>query len=217
MTRFKIFFRKSFITGFLVVVPLALSIWILWSGTIWLDEIILGFVRGSLGLSSAWNPSSYLPFKFYIPGIGIFSVVILLVVIGAFTRIYFVNYFISLGERFIGRIPLLSNLYSGLKQLLNTIFSSSKEKFNKVVLVEFPRKGIYAIGFVTGVSKGELQERTQQKVYNIFMPTTPNPTSGFYFMYPENEIIELDMTVEEAFKVIISGGIVSPPMRKKIP
>ena len=109
------------------------------------------------------------------------------------------------------RIPLVRILYAGVKQLLETIFLQKTNAFKRVALVEYPRRGAYVIGFITGESKGEVQDKTDKDMINVFIPTTPNPTSGFYILIPEDEVLMLNMTVEDAFKLIISGGIVSPP------
>ena len=210
MNKTKGFLKKSFFSGFLVVVPIIGSVWLLWSFILWIDQKVVGVLE-SFGFPEKWNPSFYLPFD--IPGLGIFVLFVGLVTVGALARFYFINYFITLGERLINRIPFFSNIYSAMKQLFSSIFSEKKDRFSKVVLVEFPRKGVYALGLITGVTEGELQLKTVQKVYNVFLPTTPNPTSGFFIMFPEDEMSVLDMTVEDAFKVIISGGIVTPPLK----
>jgi uncharacterized membrane protein len=108
------------------------------------------------------------------------------------------------------RIPFVSPLYKAVKQLVETLLSGSTRDFKRVVLIEYPRKGVYGLAFVTGVSVGEIQRKTEKKCINVFVPTTPNPTSGFYLILPEEDVIPLDMSVEDAFKVLISGGIINP-------
>jgi uncharacterized membrane protein len=110
----------------------------------------------------------------------------------------------------VERIPLVRILYAGVKQLLETIFLQKTDAFKRVALVEYPRRGTYVIGFITGESKGEVQDKTDKNMINVFIPTTPNPTSGFYMLVPDDELVVLNMSVEDAFKLIISGGIVSP-------
>ncbi len=206
------FLKKSLLTGILIVVPVIGSAWLLIIFVGWIDSMALQ-VWSFFGIPQSWNPNRYLPFE--LPVFGLLTAAIALIFVGALARLYFINYFISLGERLIHKIPLLRSLYKGIKQFMNTLFANRKDRFNKVVLVEFPKDGVYSVGFVTGVTAGELQVKTEKKFYNVFMPTCPNPTSGFFMMYPEDAVIELDMTVEDAFKVIISGGILTPPIRTK--
>lgn len=117
---------------------------------------------------------------------------------------------VHLGEKIVDRIPLARIIYVGVKQLLEALFFQKTKAFEKAALIEYPRRGIYAICFITGESKGEVQCKTNKNMINVFVPTTPNPTSGFYILIPENELIILNMSVEDAFKLIVSGGIVSP-------
>lgn len=145
-----------------------------------------------------------------IPGLGIFIVIFGVFIVGVLVRNYVGGKIVAFGENIVYRIPLIRPLYSAVKQLLTAIFSQSNDTFKRVILIEFPRKGIYSIAFVTGMPRGEIQEKTHQRVINVFLPTTPNPTSGFYLLIPESEIIPLTMTVEEAFKLLVSGGIVAP-------
>jgi uncharacterized membrane protein len=121
---------------------------------------------------------------------------------------------VRLGEKIVDRIPLARVLYVGVKQLMEALIYQKTKAFQKAALIEYPRKGVYAIAFITGESRGEIQQLTEKKMINVFVPTTPNPTSGFYILIPEDELKILDMTVEEAFKLIVSGGIVSPPDTK---
>ncbi|MGE9295691.1 MAG: DUF502 domain-containing protein, partial [Puniceicoccales bacterium] len=131
---------------------------------------------------------------------------------------YFIGrIFITLGEKFIDRLPFVNTVYKTVKQIVDTFSKQQKAVFQKVVLTEYPRKGVYVIGFLTSEAKGEIQERTGADVVNIFVPTTPNPTSGFLLIVPREEITEMDMTVAEGMKVIVSGGAVIPPFPKAIP
>lgn len=158
-------------------------------------------------LPEPYNPKRLIPFP--IPGLGIVVVVLLVFVIGVLVKNYVGSRIVEFGERIVYQIPLVRPIYSAVKQLLVAIFSQTGEGFERVVLIEYPRKGIYALGFVTGVSRGEVQEMTEQRVLNVFLPTTPNPTSGFYLLVPDTDIIPLKISVEDAFKLIISGGLVS--------
>ena len=115
-----------------------------------------------------------------------------------------------MGEKFITKIPLVKNVYAAVKQISDAMLTSTRKSYTRVVLIEYPRKGIYTLAFVTGISRGEVQDKTQSNVINLFVPTTPNPTSGFYLMVPDTDVIDLDMSVEDAFKLLISGGMISP-------
>jgi len=126
------------------------------------------------------------------------------------TKSYLGNKAVSLGEKLVGKIPLVRGIYNALKQLVEAVLSDKGESFKRAVLLEYPRKGLYSVAFVTGESRGEVQSKTLPKCINLFVPTTPNPTSGFYIMVPEDDVVYLDMTVEDAFTLIISGGVLSP-------
>ncbi|MDY6862623.1 MAG: DUF502 domain-containing protein [Thermodesulfobacteriota bacterium] len=198
-------FKKYFFTGILAAVPITLTIIILGTILKWMDQI-LRFIP------SAYHPDTYLPF--HIPGIGFFFTVILIIVIGFLTRSYLGKKFISISEGLVARIPLVRNIYTGIKQILEAIFSVEKDKFSRVVLLEYPRKGIYSLAFVTSVTNNDIQTITKENMINVFVPTTPNPTSGYFLMVPEKDTFPLKISVESAFKVIISGGIFADPSKK---
>jgi uncharacterized membrane protein len=122
---------------------------------------------------------------------------------------------LAFSERVMGRIPLVKGIYGLFKQVADTVLNTDRQGFRKVVLIEYPRRGIWSVGFVTGVSQGEVQAMTDRHMLNVFVPTTPNPTSGYYILVPEEDAREMDMNVEEAFKLIISGGMVTPPDRPR--
>lgn len=204
MKKIKDFLKNNFIAGFLILVPIGAAFtligWIIGKS----DQIIQL-------LPHAARPETYLGFK--IPGLGLLLTFLIIVLIGVLGRIYFVKFFLRVGERLIKKIPFISAVYSAVKQLMDTIFvaRAGKTDQRKVVIVEFPRKGLYSVGFLTSVAKGITQEKTKETVVNVFVPTTPNPTSGFLVLVPQEDVISTDMTVEDAFKLIMSGGIVSPP------
>jgi len=163
-------------------------------------------------------PTKYLPETYlhiHVPGLGLILVVILVFVIGLLARNIVGRKIVRLGENIVDRIPLVRVLYAGVKQLLEPLFLQKTDAFKRVALLEYPRRGAYVLGFITGESKGEVQSKTSKNMINVFVPTTPNPTSGFYILIPEDELILLNMSVEDAFKLIISGGIVSPPEARK--
>jgi len=192
--------RGYFITGLLTVVPLSFTVYVI-------SIILKNSDRIFNLLPEPYNPKHLIPFP--IPGLGVVVVVLLVFFIGVLVRNYVGSRIVEFGERIVYRIPLVRPIYSAVKQLLVAIFSQTGEGFERVVLIEYPRRGIYALGFVTGVSRGEVQEMTEERVLNVFLPTTPNPTSGFYLLVPETDIIPLKISVEDAFKLIISGGLVS--------
>ncbi len=158
-------------------------------------------------------PAKYVP---EIPGLGFILAVILISAVGLLTRNFAGRKVVQLGENMVDRIPLVRIIYSGVKQLLEAFFVQKTAAFRRVALLEYPRRGVYVIGFITGESRGEVQRKTDKNMINVFVPTTPNPTSGFYVLIPEDELVGLDMTIEDAFKLIISGGIFTPPEGTKM-
>lgn len=205
MKRLRTILRNYFLTGLLVVVPISVTCYVIWILIKAVDSI-LKFV-----------PAKYLPETYLnipIPGLGLSFVVIIVFAVGLLTRNIIGSKMIHLGEKIVERIPLASILYVGVKQLMEALIFQKTKAFHKAALIEYPRRGIYAIAFITGESRGEVQQSTEKKMINVFVPTTPNPTSGFYILVPEDEMKILDMSVEEAFKLIMSGGILSPPDEK---
>jgi len=192
--------KRNFLAGLLVLLPISLTVYIILFLLRTMDKILKY-------LPPKYNPETYLPFR--IPGLGFLFVIVIILLTGFLARNYIGNKLIELWENIVNKIPFIRAIYLAIKQLIETIFMKEKD-FNKVVLVQYPRKGIFALGFTTSQTKGEPVEKVQKKLINVFMPTTPNPTSGFYLLVPEEELIFLDMSVEEAFKLIISGGIVHP-------
>ncbi len=194
-------FKRYFITGLLVVVPLYITVYAL--------LFVAGIMDNAMNfLPRFLRPQSYLPF--HIPGLSILVSVIIVSIIGLFTQNFIGSWLVGFSERFMIKIPFVRVIYNSTKQFLDTFLNKGHQGFSKVVLFEFPRKGIWALGFMTGDTKGELKSRTDLTTINVFLPTTPNPTSGFYIMVPKDEAIELDMHIEDAFKVIMTGGIVVP-------
>jgi len=201
LKRIKDRIRGYFIAGLLTVVPLSITVYVI--------TLLLKNADRVLNLiPDRFNPKAYLPFP--LPGLGVILVVAAIFVIGVLVKNYVGGKIVDFGERIVYQIPLVRPIYTSVKQLLVAIFSSPAGSFKRVVLVEYPRRGIHALGFVTGVAFGEVQEMTTEKVLNVFLPTTPNPTSGFYLLVPEKDTIPLQMNVEDAFKLLISGGLVGP-------
>ncbi|MCP4714916.1 MAG: DUF502 domain-containing protein [Deltaproteobacteria bacterium] len=184
--------RRYFISGLLVVVPVALTIYIL--------ALVIKFTDRLYPLLKAYLPV-------YIPGFGIIVTFIIIILVGLITTNYLGKKLLGLGEKIIERIPIVKEIYQPIKQISVALFSLEHKNFRRVVLIEYPRKGIYTLVFVTGRAKQELCDKTGRKLLNVFVPTTPNPTSGFYLMVPEDDTISVDMDTEEAFRLIVSGGM----------
>ena len=193
--------KTIFLTGIAAIIPVGLTVYILFHMIRMMDNLLKV-------IPPRFQPDDLLPF--HIPGLGVIITIILIFVIGLITKSYIGNKAVMLGEWFVSKIPLVRSIYQATKQLVDAVFSEKSQSFKKVVLIEYPRKGMYAVAFVTGEARGEVQAKTAQKCINVFVPTTPNPTSGFYIMAPEDDVIHMDMTVEDAFKLIISGGIIFP-------
>lgn len=163
-------------------------------------------------------PSKYHPDMLigaHIPGLGIIVTVTLIFLCGLVTRSYIGDKIVSSGENLVDRIPFVRSIYKGIKQISDNMLMDQRSSFKKVVLVEFPRKGIYTIGFVTGMPSVEVQKKTGQNSISVFVPTTPNPTSGYLVIVPEEDLVHMDMSVEEALTFIISVGIITPADRAK--
>lgn len=198
--------RTYFLTGLLVVVPIGITIFIL--------RFVIGKLDDMLAvIPPAFHPQTYIPFP--VPGLSLIIMLITVMIIGMVTRNILGRKLVRLGENIVDKIPLVRSIYLLSKQLLETIFNQDKDSFKQVVMIEYPRKGLYSIGFVTGVAKGEIQDNTRDKVLNVFIPTSPNPTSGYLIMAPEKDLINLDMSVESAFKLVLSGGVVASENKTK--
>ena len=193
--------RNYFLTGVIVTAPIAITIFLFWQFITFLDSYVGGIVP-------ARYIEDYLPFG--IPGIGLVVMLGSLTLVGFLAAGFAGRTLVRTGERLLSRMPVVRSVYGTLKQIFETVFNQSSRSFREVVLVEYPRRGIGAIGFVTGPTQGEVQARTDEDLVNIFLPTTPNPTSGFLLFVPKKDLIHLDMTVEEGIKLVISGGIVTP-------
>lgn len=195
--------RKYFITGLLILVPLAITIWVL--------NLIIGTMDQSLLLlPESWRPEALV--GFHIPGLGTILTLLIIFVTGLAARNFIGRQIVSLWEGILTRIPVVKSIYSSVKQVSDTLFSSSGNAFRKAVLIQYPRQGSWTIAFLTGVPGGEVQHHLQGDFISVYVPTTPNPTSGFFLMLPRADSIELDMSVDEALKYIVSMGVVAPEM-----
>ena len=192
-----------FVAGVLTFAPIGITIWAIAWIIQRLDNLLLPHLL-SLVYPGLEEPPQ-------IPLIGALFTLLVILLMGVIARHFFGTEFVRAWERLLVRVPVARNIYGGVKQLVEAIFRSDPgSRFNRVVLVEYPRKGIYAIAFTTGPARGRVQEATERYMINCFLPTTPNPTSGFYLLVPDDEIIEVSLSVEEAFKLIMSAGMVSP-------
>ncbi|MEW5774502.1 MAG: DUF502 domain-containing protein [Thermodesulfobacteriota bacterium] len=196
--------KTNLAAGVLVLAPIGATVVFLRFVVTQVDQVILL-------LPEPYRPEHYLPFP--VPGLGLVVVFMVLFLAGFLARNFLGRWVVAAWERLLSAIPFVSPFYKAVKQLVETVFSSAGKDFQRVVLMEYPRKGMFAIGFVTGVAVGEIQHRTAKRVVNVFLPTTPNPTSGFYLAVPEEEVVPLSMSVEDAFKVIVSGGIINPEFK----
>ena len=189
--------RNYFITGVVVLVPIGI--------TLYLVKFFISI--SSKIIPSEINPNSYLPFS--IPGLEIVLAVILITFIGSLSLSFIGKKFLQIFNDLLKKIPILRTIYSAIGQMAETLAPKKKSK-KSVVLVEYPRKGSWAVGFATKDNKGEISKKTNKKLVNVFVPTTPNPTSGFLLMFPKDEIIYLEMSFEEASKFIVSAGTSNP-------
>ena len=200
--------RAYFFAGVLVTAPLGITVYLAWSVVTWIDESVLPFIPAQ------YNPETYLPFS--LPGIGLVVLLLFLTAIGAITAGMVGRMVVGYGERILSRMPVIRSVYSATKQIFETMLAKKSTAFREVVLVEFPRPGMWSIGFITGVTEGEVQELTDEEVLNVYIPTTPNPTSGYLCFVARSEVYPLSMSVEEGIKMVVSGGLVIPPDRRPL-
>ena len=196
--------RNAFLSGLLLLAPLAVT-WLVFS---WLFARVGGSFRP---LFEPYLPPSLQSLALLWDVLATIAVLVIITALGYLSRYVFGRYFGGLAERFIQSIPGVNTVYNTVKQIVDTFSTQHRSLFTKVVLVEFPRKGVYTIGFLTNKARGDLQSKVSEELWSVFVPTTPNPTSGFLLMLPKQEIIELEMSVGEGMKMIISGGTVVPP------
>jgi uncharacterized membrane protein len=196
------YIRRWFLAGFLVTAPILLTGYLTW--------LIIGIIDGYVSnfLPKDLNPQTYVDFP--LPGFGLIIGALIIIVIGALTTGFLGRTLIRFGERLVNGVPVIRSVYGATKQIMETVMASQSDAFREVVLIEYPRRGIWAIGFVTGTTRGEVQNMSSEKLVNVFVPTTPNPTSGFLLFFPREDLITLEMGVEEAVKMVVSGGIVTP-------
>ena len=193
--------RKYFITGLLILVPFAITVWVL--------SLVINTMDQSLLLvPENWQPKKLLGFN--VPGLGTILTIAIVFLTGLLTNNLIGNYLLRLWERLLHRIPVVSSLYGSVKQVSDTLFSSSGNAFRKAVLIPYPHQHSFTIAFLTGVPGGDVKNHLAGDFVSVYVPTTPNPTSGFFLMMERSRVIELDMTVDAALKYIVSMGVVAP-------
>lgn len=191
-------------TGILVTAPVGMTFYLAYKLIVWVD----GFVGKLIPPHYKEMLGDYFPMS--VPGLGLVVLIVFLTLIGMFAAGFLGRFFIRLGEWFMAKVPLISSIYSLLKQIFETVFSDNTKAFKKVVMLEYPRKGLWILGLVSADLRGEVKNNLPNDMLNVFIPTTPNPTSGFLIFVPRKDVIELEMSVEEAIKFIVSGGLVEP-------
>ena len=194
--------RAYFLTGIVVTAPIGITIWLSIQAINFFDNLVSNFIPAK------YNPETY--FDHGLPGSGIIITIIILTLIGALAANFLGRVMLKSGERVLDRMPVIRTVYSALKQIFIAVIQQSDRSFRDVVIIEYPRRGIWAIGFVTSETKGEIQSLSDDSLLNIFLPTTPNPTSGFLLFVPKKDVTLLKMTVEEGIKLVISAGLVTP-------
>ena len=207
------YLRGRFLAGVVIAAPITITIYLVLSFIFWIDRIVKPLIP------KAWNPETYIPGSINIfgneitlglPGLGLLVAAILLTLLGAVGANLIGRALITAGDRFLSNLPVVKNIYSLFKQLFETIASNQEPSFRDMVLIEYPKKGTWCIGFVTAPIKGEVLAKLGEGMMGVFVPTTPNPTSGFYMFAPKAELIDLGMSVEEGAKMIVSVGMVVP-------
>lgn len=200
--------QASFLTGLVVIAPIGLTVWLIWSLIGWIDSWVLPF------LPDAYNPAlmlrNYFNIDVDIRGIGVGMILLFTIIVGWIAKGLIGRSLIRTSESIVLSIPGVRALYSGLKQITETVLAQSKGSFDRACLVEYPRKGIWAIAFISTDAKGEIANSHDKHMVSVFLPTTPNPTSGFLLFLPKEDVLVLKMSVEDAAKLVISAGLVYP-------
>lgn len=205
--------RASFLTGLVVVAPIALTILLLWNIVGWIDSVVLPLVP------AAWRPEQYIGIN--LRGVGVIFFFVFTVLIGWVAKGLIGRSLLRWGEGLVDQMPVVRSIYNGLKQIAETVFAQQDSNFERACMVEYPRKGIFALGFVSTTAKGEISRiaaaSSGEPILSVFVPTTPNPTSGFLLYFPESEVTLLDMSIEDAAKLVISAGLVYPEDKSRDP
>lgn len=201
--------RGNFLTGLAIVLPISLTIWMIWAFVGFVDNRVLPLVP------EAYKITTYTGGE--VRGYGVIVFLVFTTIVGALTKGIFGRQLLRYGEGLVDRMPVVRSIYNGVKQIVETVLSQSNSSFEKACLIEYPRKGIWAIAFVSTDTKGELLDKAgESEMLSVFLPTTPNPTSGFLLFLPRKDVLLLDMDVEAAAKLVISAGLVMPPSSEEI-
>jgi uncharacterized membrane protein len=204
--------RNSFLTGIVVIAPVGLTVWLLWTVMGWIDSWVLPFVptryQPEVLMRNIFGPD----FDVNIRGLGIVFFLLFTIFVGWLAKGLIGRSFIRWGERWVARMPVVRSIYSGVKQIAETVFAQTDRNFEKACMIEYPRRGIWAVGFISTQTKGEIAAKSPagEELLSVFVPTTPNPTSGFLLFFPKSDVVELDMSIEDAAKLVISAGLVYP-------
>ena len=197
--------RGNFLTGLVIVLPVALTIWMVWAFVGFVDNSVLPLVPDAYKPSSEWR------------GFGVIVFLVFTSIVGAMTKGIFGKQLLKYVESLVDRMPIVRTIYNGVKQIVETVLNQSNSSFEKACMVEYPRRGIWAIAFVSTSTKGEVLAKSgEDEMMSVFLPTTPNPTSGFLLFVPKQDVVILDMDVEAAAKLVISAGLVMPPTKEEI-
>ena len=202
--------RTYFLTGFIITAPLVITIYLIWTLIEWVDSWVIPYIP------EIYNPDTYLPV--HVPGFGLLAALFLITIVGFLTANFIGKSIVSWGEKMLGRMPVVRNLYNGLKQIFETVLSDQTASFQEVGLIEYPRKGLWAVVFIATETRGEVDKKLKAKkipTVSVFLPTTPNPTSGFLLFVPKSDVLRLNMGVEEGAKLVISAGLVAPEEHQK--
>lgn len=200
--------RSSFLTGIVVIAPVGMTIWLIWTLIGWVDGVVLPLVPYT------FQPEKYIGIN--LRGVGVIIFLLFTIFVGWVAKGLIGRSLINFAESLVDRMPVVRSIYSGVKQIAETVFAQSDRNFEKACLIEYPRKGIWAIGFISTEAKGEILAKTPTMggMTSVFVPTTPNPTSGFLLFFPNEDVVELDMSIEDAAKLVISAGLVYPNKEK---
>ena len=201
--------RANFLTGLVVVAPVVVTLYLTWAFITFVDNQIVPLVP------APYNPATYIDAD--IPGFGLVVFVVFTAGVGYFAKKVFGKQLIRLGEGIVDRLPLVRSIYNAMKQIVETVLSQSKSSFRQACLIEYPRRDLWAVAFVATDTTGEIPARAgQEEMISVFLPTTPNPTSGFLLFVPRKDVVLLDMSVEDAAKLVISAGLVTPPTKHEL-
>ncbi len=197
--------RNYLFAGILITAPISITLYFTWSVVTWVDDAVARVIP------EHYNPNTYLPFS--LPGLGLVMLAITLTLIGFLTANFLGRSLLRVGERVLSRMPFIRSIYSAVKQIFETVLKDKSTAFREVVLLEFPRTGTWTLGLVIGRTDGEIRDKLPEDLMTVYVPTAPNPTSGYLLFVPRADAIHMEMTVEDALKMIVSGGLVSPPRR----